>query len=51
MISREISLMLKIEQKLSRDSGLLSILKDGVFGDQIMNYTKDKVKLVILLVT
>jgi hypothetical protein len=51
MISREISLTLKIEQKLSRDFGLLSILKDGVFGDQIMNYTKDKVKLVILLVT
>jgi hypothetical protein len=43
--------MLKIEQKLSRDSGLLSILKDGVFGDQIMNYMKDKVKLAILLVT
>lgn len=51
MISREILLTLKIELKLSRDSGLLTMLKDGVFGDQIMNYTKDKVKSDILLVT
>ncbi len=44
MILREILLMLKISNKLSRDSGLLMTLKDGVFGNQTMNFTKEKAK-------
>jgi hypothetical protein len=47
MILREISLMLKISNKLSRDSGPLMILKVGVFGNQTMNFTKEKAKLDI----
>ena len=50
-ISREISLMLKIEKPLLIDSGLLMILKDGVFGNQITNCTKEKVKSDIWLAT
>jgi hypothetical protein len=43
--------MLKINKKLSKDSGQYMILKDGAFGDQNMNYTKAKEKLDISLVT
>jgi hypothetical protein len=43
--------MLKINKKLSKDSGHLMILKDGAFGDQSMNYTKVKEKLDISLAT
>ena len=47
MTSKEILLMLKINPKLFKDSGLLTTQQDGAFGNQIMNCMKDKVKLDI----
>lgn len=45
MILREISLMLKIDSRPLKDSGLVTILKVGVFGSQIMSFMKEKAKL------
>jgi len=47
MISKEILSMLQIELKPIRDSGLHTTLKDGVFGEQIINFMKVKEKLDI----
>lgn len=45
MISKEISSMLLIELKLTKDFGLHMTLKDGVFGEQTINFMKVKEKL------
>lgn len=36
--------MLKIDNRHSIDSGLVMILKVGVFGSQIMSFMKEKAK-------
>lgn len=44
MTLREISVMLKIELLLLKDSGIVMILKDGHFGKVIIFSMKDKEK-------